>query len=66
VIGAEPPSPIRGGGLLGGVGGSRPKELGEVTAYVLAKAPCRVIVTAPPDSARADRDPAEKAVDRRS
>jgi hypothetical protein len=31
------------------VGGSRPRELGEVTAYVLAKAPCRVIVTAPPD-----------------
>jgi APA family basic amino acid/polyamine antiporter len=49
VIGAEPPSPIKGGGLLGGVGAGRPRELGEVTAYVLAKAPCRVIVTAPPD-----------------
>jgi basic amino acid/polyamine antiporter, APA family len=48
VIGAEPPSPIKGGGILGGVG-SRPRELGEVTAYVLAKAPCRVVVTAPPD-----------------
>jgi hypothetical protein len=33
VIGAEPPSPIRGGGLLGGVSGGRPKELGEITAY---------------------------------
>jgi basic amino acid/polyamine antiporter, APA family len=51
VIGAEPPSPIRGGGLLGGVSGSKPRELGEVTAYVLEKAPCRVIVTAPPDGA---------------
>jgi APA family basic amino acid/polyamine antiporter len=51
VIGAEPPSPIRGGGVLGGVSGSRPRELGEVTAYVLEKAPCRVIVTAPPDGA---------------
>jgi basic amino acid/polyamine antiporter, APA family len=54
VIGAEPPSPIRGGGILGGVGAARPKELGEVTAYVLEKAPCRVLVTAPPDSARAE------------
>jgi APA family basic amino acid/polyamine antiporter len=50
VIGAEPPSRIRGGGILGGVSGSRPKEVGEVTAYVLEKAPCRVLVTAPPES----------------
>jgi basic amino acid/polyamine antiporter, APA family len=57
VIGAEPPSPIKGGGILGGVGGVRPKELGEVTAYVLAKAPCRVIVTAPPDGARGRSTP---------
>jgi basic amino acid/polyamine antiporter, APA family len=52
VIGAEPPSPIRGGGILGGVAGTRPRELGEVTAYVLEKAPCRVVVTAPPDSSK--------------
>jgi APA family basic amino acid/polyamine antiporter len=56
VIGAEPPSPIKGGGLLGGVG-SRPRELGEVTAYVLAKAPCRVVITAPPDGAGAASQP---------
>jgi APA family basic amino acid/polyamine antiporter len=56
VIGAEPPSPIKGGGLLGGVG-SRPRELGEVTAYVLAKAPCRVVVTAPPDGSGAVSQP---------
>jgi APA family basic amino acid/polyamine antiporter len=49
VIGAEPPSPMRGGGLLGGVSGSRPRELGEVTAYVLEKSNCRVLITAPPD-----------------
>jgi basic amino acid/polyamine antiporter, APA family len=49
VIGAEPPSPIKGGGVLGGIAGTRPRELGEVTAYVLEKAPCRVLVTAPPD-----------------
>ena len=49
MIGAEPPSRIKGGGLLGGIAGSRQRELGEVTAYVLEKAPIRVLVTAPPD-----------------
>jgi APA family basic amino acid/polyamine antiporter len=56
VIGADPPSPIRGGGILGGVAGARPKELGEVTAYVLEKAPCRVVVTAPPEAPGEDGD----------
>ena len=51
VIGAEPPSRIKGGGLLGGIAGARQSELGEVTAYVLEKSPCRVLVTAPPDGA---------------
>jgi APA family basic amino acid/polyamine antiporter len=59
VIGAEPPSPIKGGGVLGGVGGSRPRELGEVTAYVLEKAPCRVLITAPPDGAKQGAPEAE-------
>jgi APA family basic amino acid/polyamine antiporter len=63
VIGAEPPSPIRGGGILGGVGAARPRELGEVTAYVLEKAPCRVVVTAPPGGARGSRDRTGEAVD---
>jgi APA family basic amino acid/polyamine antiporter len=54
VIGAEPPSRIKGGGLLGGIAGARQNELGEVTAYVLEKAPSRVLVTAPPDGAAAD------------
>ena len=53
VIGAEPPSKIKGGGLLGGIAGARQSELGEVTAYVLEKSPCRVLVTAPPDGAGA-------------
>jgi APA family basic amino acid/polyamine antiporter len=47
VMGAEPPTRIRGGAVLGGIGGSRPDEIGPVTAYVLAKAPCRVLLTAP-------------------
>jgi APA family basic amino acid/polyamine antiporter len=51
VIGAEPPSPVKGGGVLGGIAGGRPRELGEVTAYVLEKSPVRVLITAPPDGA---------------
>jgi basic amino acid/polyamine antiporter, APA family len=48
VMGAEPPTRIRGGAVLGGVGGSTPPEVGPVTEYVLRKAPCRVLLTAPP------------------
>lgn len=47
VIGSEPPSPIQGGWMLGGTGDSRPEEIGPVTAYVLKRAPCRVLLTAP-------------------
>ncbi len=47
VMGGEPPTRIRGGALLGGIGGSRPAEIGPVTEYVLRRAPCRVLVTAP-------------------
>jgi APA family basic amino acid/polyamine antiporter len=53
VIGAEPPTRIRGGGVLGGIVGGRPAEVGEVTAYVLEKSPVRVLMTAPPDGAGA-------------
>ena len=49
VMGGEPPSRVRGGAVLGGVGGSRPREIGEVTEYVVKKAPCRVLLTAPPE-----------------
>ncbi len=47
VMGAEPPTQIRGGAVLGGIGGSRPAEIGPVTEHVLRKAPCRVLLTAP-------------------
>lgn len=47
VIGGEPPSRIRGGAILGGIGGHRPDEIGPITEYVLNRAPCRVLVTAP-------------------
>lgn len=49
VMGGEPPTRIRGGGVLGGIGGARPEEIGEVTEYVLKRAPCRVLLTAPPE-----------------
>jgi basic amino acid/polyamine antiporter, APA family len=52
VMGAEPPTRTRGGAVLGGVGGSRPAEIGPVTEYVLKKAPCRVLITASPEAGR--------------
>ena len=48
VMGGEPPSRVKGGPVLGGIHGSRPAEVGVVTEYVLKKAPCPVLVTAPP------------------
>lgn len=47
VLGAEEPSSIRGGGRLGGRGGPLEGYVGDVTKYVVRKADCRVIVTAP-------------------
>jgi basic amino acid/polyamine antiporter, APA family len=47
VLGAEEPSRIRGGAGLGGRGGPLENFVGEVTKYVVSKASCRVIVTAP-------------------
>jgi basic amino acid/polyamine antiporter, APA family len=58
VLGAEEPSRIRGGGRLGGRGSPMENFVGEVTKYVLSKAPCRVILTAP---AREDAPPLEAA-----
>ena len=49
VLAAEEPTRVRGGALLGGVGGGRGENfVGEITKYVVTKAPCRVILTAPP------------------
>jgi APA family basic amino acid/polyamine antiporter len=47
VLGAEEPSMIRGGGMLGGRGGPLESYVGDITKYVVGKAHCRVIVTAP-------------------
>jgi APA family basic amino acid/polyamine antiporter len=48
VLAAEEPTRMRGGALLGGRGGPRDRYVGEMTRYVVEKAPCRVILTAPP------------------
>jgi len=48
VLAAEEPTRVRGGVLLGGRGGPLDKVIGEVTRYVFEKAPCRVLLTAPP------------------
>jgi len=51
VIGGEPPTKIKGGAKLGGIGAAKPAEIGAATEYVLKKAPCRVLLTAPPETA---------------
>jgi APA family basic amino acid/polyamine antiporter len=48
VMAAEEPSRIRGGALLGGRAGPNDNFLGDVTKYVVTKATCPVILTAPP------------------
>jgi basic amino acid/polyamine antiporter, APA family len=47
VLAAEEPSRIRGGARLGGRGAPLEDFVGDATKYVVAKAECRVIVTAP-------------------
>jgi len=56
VLAAEEPSRIRGGSLLGGRGGPLDNYVGEVTKYVVSKAPCQVILTAPPAAERGAPD----------
>jgi len=58
VLAAEEPSRVRGGALFGGSGGPLDNYVGEVTKYVLRKADCRVILTAPAADP-AHRRPAE-------
>ena len=56
VLAAEEPTGIRGGLRLGGKQGLHDSFVGETTRYVLQKATCRVILTAPP-SGKAAVDP---------
>ncbi|MCW3003007.1 MAG: amino acid permease [Conexibacter sp.] len=50
VLAAEEPSRIRGGALLGGLAGARDNFVGDATKYVVSKAGCEVILTAPRSS----------------
>jgi len=53
VLAAEEPTRMRGGLVYGGKEGLHDTYVGETTRYVVQKAPCRVILTAPPEL---DRD----------
>jgi APA family basic amino acid/polyamine antiporter len=53
VLAAEEPTRMRGGPLLGGKRGLYDTFVGQTTRYVVNRAPCRVILTAPPGDGRA-------------
>jgi APA family basic amino acid/polyamine antiporter len=57
VLAAEEPTGVRGGLQLGGKAGLHDTFVGQTTRYVLQKAPCRVILTAPPSGDRLAHDP---------
>ena len=63
VLAAEEPVRTRGGVLYGGKEGLRDTFVGETTRYVVNKAPCRVVLTAPPaagqDPTRVAEEPTE-------
>jgi APA family basic amino acid/polyamine antiporter len=48
ILAAEEPTRVRGGALLGGQGRARDKFVGDTTRYVVEKAQCKVLLTAPP------------------
>ncbi len=54
VLAAEEPTRVGGGLRLGGKPGLHDTSVGETTRYVVNKAPCRVILTAPPSSRKLD------------
>lgn len=56
VLAAEEPTRVRGGAILGGRGRIRDRFVGETTRYVIEKAPCRVILTAPPAGEEGTRE----------
>ena len=57
VLAAEEPTGVRGGLRLGGKAGLHDAFVGQTTRYVLQKAHCRVILTAPPSEKREVHDP---------
>jgi APA family basic amino acid/polyamine antiporter len=60
VLAAEEPPRVRGGALLGGRAAVGESTIGAMTRYVVERAPCRVILTAPRADVSAEpRSPAE-------
>ena len=57
VLAAEEPSRVRGGAILGGLTRGRDRFAGDTTRYVIEKAPCKVILTAPPAEQTAREGP---------
>jgi basic amino acid/polyamine antiporter, APA family len=47
---------LRGGAILGGRGRARDRFVGDTTRYVVDKAPCKVILTAPPAGEECTRE----------
>ncbi len=64
VLAAEEPSRVRGGALFGGASGPLDNYVGDVTKYVLRKASCRVILTAPAAEPRPPAEPSRRSEDR--
>ena len=56
LLAAEEPSRTRGGAIMGGRGRARDRFVGETTRYVVEKAPCKVILTAPPAGEEGTRE----------
>jgi APA family basic amino acid/polyamine antiporter len=56
VLAAEEPTRIRGGAVLGGRGRAHDRFVGTTTRYVVDKAPCKVILTAPPAGEEGTRE----------
>jgi basic amino acid/polyamine antiporter, APA family len=63
VLAAEAPTRIRGGGILGGRGIGSDRFAGDFTRYVIEKASCKVILTAPPAEDDADVDDPMRVVE---
>jgi len=56
VLAAEEPTRVSGGVIVGGRGRVRDRFIGETTRYVVEKATCKVILTAPPSGEEGTRD----------
>jgi APA family basic amino acid/polyamine antiporter len=56
VLAAEEPTRVSGGVILGGRGRVRDRFIGETTRYVVEKAGCKVILTAPPSGEEGTRE----------